>query len=174
MCFVIGLPLTSYIEDAFVTAEDNKHRRDSHWFLPIESPTNASLRFLSLSNIVFASNLYSCTYDQNQKFISFHTRESSLENSKSSPKNTKSPSTNGINNWSLAYPSTSLFRVAIIWCLDVVMLMIIWFDLIILGWIVAAMKMITKKSSTITYIPPVITQLQPQKHVQPLSHVPRL
>jgi hypothetical protein len=59
LCFVIGLPFTSYIEELSGTAVASIQRRDSRWFLPMESPTNTSLRFLSFSNINLASNLIS-------------------------------------------------------------------------------------------------------------------
>ena len=58
LCFVIGLPFTSYIESLLGTAEDSMQRRDSHWFLPIESPAKTSRLFRSFSNINFASNLF--------------------------------------------------------------------------------------------------------------------
>ena len=59
LCLVIGLPFTSYIEELSGTAVASIQRRDSRWFLPMKSPTNTSLRFLSFSNINLASNLIS-------------------------------------------------------------------------------------------------------------------
>ncbi|RRT53463.1 hypothetical protein B296_00041927 [Ensete ventricosum] len=43
--------------DLFCTPLASMHRKDSHWFLPMESPANMILPFLLLSSISVALNL---------------------------------------------------------------------------------------------------------------------
>lgn len=57
LCFVIGFPFSSYIEDLLETPWASMHRKDSHWFLPTESPANTTLPFLPLFRISLALNL---------------------------------------------------------------------------------------------------------------------
>lgn len=64
----MGLPFTSYTEVRLGMAEVSMQRRDSHWFLPIESPTNATLLSRRFSNIVFASNLQIKNHEQSSSY----------------------------------------------------------------------------------------------------------
>ena len=57
LCLVMGLPYTSYILDWLETACASMHSRDSHWFLPIESPANTIRPFRLLSKRSLALNL---------------------------------------------------------------------------------------------------------------------
>lgn len=59
LCLLIGFPFTSYISDVLDTACESLHKRDSHWFLPMESPTNTILPFRLLSRKSLALNLWS-------------------------------------------------------------------------------------------------------------------
>ena len=45
------------MDSLFGTADDSIHKSDSHWFLPIESPTNTTRLFRIFSNINVALNL---------------------------------------------------------------------------------------------------------------------
>nr|CAB3455172.1 unnamed protein product [Digitaria exilis] len=66
LCLVMGLPFSSYMAEpsssrssssATATAEASMHSMDSHWFRPIESPTNTRRRFRSVSSSLAASKV---------------------------------------------------------------------------------------------------------------------
>lgn len=56
-CLVMGFPWTSYILDLLETDCAGMHSKDSHCFLPVESPANTIRPFRLLSKSSLASNL---------------------------------------------------------------------------------------------------------------------
>ncbi|KAJ6998372.1 hypothetical protein NC653_014536 [Populus alba x Populus x berolinensis] len=57
LCLVIGLPFTSYIEELSGTAVASIQRRDSRWFLPMESRSQEKVSFIIFTVFFIESSI---------------------------------------------------------------------------------------------------------------------